>query len=117
MRLTSERNDGQYLKKIKSIDECLNKLGELEDIEEELGMSLNVFIRCLILLDENNFRPVSITKVGNEDFYLESITPVRFVVDMKNKMFVELDRPDGYEEKLRFADYGKTWALTKEELE
>ena len=29
MRLTKKRKDGQYLKTIKSIDECMNKLGKL----------------------------------------------------------------------------------------
>ena len=35
MRLTKKRKDGQYLKTIKSIDNCLNKLGQLEDILEK----------------------------------------------------------------------------------
>ena len=73
-----------------SVIHAINKLGQLEDIEEELGIDLITLFKAL-----------------------------------KNEPHIALRRAIGYwqlkdlagDDDLRTQDYGKTWALTKEELE
>lgn len=97
------------------IGKLLNKLGQLEDIEDELGIDLIIFMRCLKLLDEDKFTYCYyLTK--KKDFISTALTPVQFCIDLANKEFIELRRPKGYEQHLKFQDYGKTWALTEKEL-
>ena len=97
---------------IKNCGEILDKFGQLEDIEDELELDLVTFIRCLKLLDRDEFVYV----YRSDDLIYSAITPVQFLVDVTNKEFIELRREKGYEQHLKFKDYGKTWALTKEEL-
>ena len=99
MRLTKKREDGQYLKTIKSIDNCLNKLGQLEDIEEELGIELLTLFKALkngiwIYDNGNPFFTSRIKLVMQLDAIHCSISDIEVLLK----------------------DYGKTWALTKEEL-
>lgn len=74
-----------------------NKLGQIEDIEDELGMSLIAFYK---LLKTRKFTD------GKKDmiFFGFSAPDYEYILD-----------PFGT--KFKVADYGKTWALTKEELE
>lgn len=91
------------------------KLGKLEDIEEELGIPLEVLFKALKdgvyvrLKKENNIDFIEQLSMDNvmEDpcFYYcnaDTITINGFV----NPQYTEL----------YFKNYGKTWALTKEEL-
>lgn len=78
------------------INDITNKLGKLEDIEQELGIQLEVLFKAL-----------------KEGFY------VRFV-GLPARRLPEYSRFDFYNKKIdecNLKDYGKTWALTKEELE
>ncbi len=111
MRLT-EKNEFGYILHTKSIDNSLgneiaivgktaDKLGQLEDIEEELGIDLITLIKCIKSekgiwkkdLDGNlfNARCMLTCYFGRWQVYDKGI-----IYDLK--------------------DYGKTWALTKEEL-
>lgn len=112
MRLTKKREDGQYLKTIKPIDECMNKLGQLEDIEEELGIDSIIYIRM-----------TTGTKVFVKDKSYEQIfengimeqRQITYSYSFDHKCFcvnVYGTKTPIYYMK----DYGKTWALTKEEL-
>ena len=99
MRLTRKREDGKYLKTIKYIDECMNKLGQLEDIEEELGIELLTLFKALkngiwIYDNGNPFFTSRIKLVMQLDAIHCSISDIEVLLK----------------------DYGKTWALTKEEL-
>lgn len=84
--------------------EICQKLGQLEDIEEEIGIDL-------ITLFKLWFGKVNTiyTKMYGE---LNNC----FEVDIYNhRIEFILDEIDTYE--VTFEDYGKTWALTREELE
>ena len=90
-------------------DKTYRKLEKLEDIEEELDIELTTLFEIYNKMCEQKF---VYFKIGNEikieyyDYY---------VIDFKNKEII------GTEYELMgfysFKDYGKTWALTKEELE
>lgn len=73
---------------------ALNKLGQLEDIEEELGIDLITFFKAL----KNGIYG----RVGDK---IEHILAPNFSFCYR-KMYI-----------YKLTDYGKTWALTKEELE
>lgn len=70
-----------------------NKLHDLEDIEEELGIELVTLFKSVL-----------------NGFYVKDGNGITFVhkTDVKEKLMF-------FKESL-FKDYGKTWALTKEEL-
>lgn len=106
MRLTKKRKDGQYLKTIKSIDECMNKLGQLEDIEEELGIDLITYFKI------KSAKIVYVKELGH-DVSEMLVRNSKDGVNVCYKGFVDIPECDTY---LQLADYGKTWALTKEEL-
>lgn len=77
-----------------------NKLGQLEDIEEELGIDL-------------------ITLFTNKEFYCRHSNEIikrdclGILLPTKQIMLGDLWSFTSYD----LTDYGKTWALTKEELE
>lgn len=80
------------------IEEVSNKLGELEDIEEELGIDLITLFKALkqgyVWYDNEKFKI--------ECLYIKPRIHL-YVTDGVGACYME--------------DYGKTWALTKEELE
>ena len=105
MRLTKKGVDGYYGKCDWHMQD---KLGQLEDIEEELGIDLITLFKALLngvyykgAYGTNNYgkivyqeRPTILFEVANE---LYCFKPTFF-------------------DFIYFKDYGKTWALTKEEL-
>ena len=80
----------------------IDKLGQLEDVEEELGIDLVTLFKALkngIYVDEN---------------YMDFGTTNNFLCPNNLDYFdVNLKQIAG---GIYFKDYGKTWALTKEEL-
>ena len=117
MRLTKKtkelKNEICYLMPIDNELKALDKLGQLEDIEDELGIDLITLFKALkngIYVKEEHL-PKS---------------PIRFIVPdelvFDTEYLYQLKFCRAYT-KLRetcypfyFKDYGKTWALTKEEL-
>ena len=90
-----------------------NKLGKLEDIEDELGVDLLVKLRVEIAI-ANNIKRNKDTKVfcigcdgsiSEVSFYKFFPPCITVLSSVENQCF-ELD----------YRDYGKTWALTKDEL-
>lgn len=85
-----------------------DKLRRLEDIEDELGIDLITFVK--------------LTK-AKEVYDIEEDSATTFTyIDFENHLIVCIDDFDemsgrNFEWSYRFKDYGKTWALTKEELE
>ena len=83
--------------------ECVNKLGQLEDIEERIGIDLVTLFKILEMFDK------TIRNGECGDSYVNLPDGTTFSTDM------------GYVEEFieRFKklinDYGKTWTLTKEE--
>ena len=86
-----------YVDNFKAFDgKPIDKLCAIENIEEELGIPLEVLFKAL-----------------KEGFY------VRFV-GLPARRLPEYSRFDFYNKKIdecNIKDYGKTWALTREELE
>ena len=111
-RLTKKRKDGLYDNSYGVCDEEACKLGQLEDIEEELGIDLITLFKAM--------------KQGI--YYKEEVWGKMFsgfssiiYLSLKDKCLME-ECDDGsihdsiYYHNYYFKDYGKTWALTKEEL-
>ena len=95
------------------LQECheLNKkLKILEDIEEELGIDL---IKSIELCKQANIKKVVYIK----DEW--GIYPIKFLDDLDVELFSHrlYKNIGGFYVSLDLYDYGKTWALTKEELE
>ena len=83
-------------------DRIYNKLGQLEDIEEELGIDLITLFKAIkegvYTIHSNGERRIPCLAYNGA---------VGYILDFK------------YEQEAQYilSDYGKTWALTKEELE
>ena len=95
----------EWSKKDDMLYNAIQKLGQLEDIEEELGIDLILFFK--VLKSENlywKWEDGKIREADGKSFNFEKKT-----IDLYNDSW---ERFIGY-----IADYGKTWALTKEELE
>ena len=108
----------EYVPNEYSAHDRIYKLGQLEDIEEKRGISLSVLDRLLDYFDE--------VYIDNSDkpFYVKfldgiyPVNPVHLQFDFRNKRLVEEYNLDSLDDKTYpFSEYGKTWALTKEELE
>ena len=89
--------------------QCVNKLGQLEDIEEEIGIDLEILYKALksesIWIQKHigagKFRIVEVNIRGlNINKYTNEIT----IRDENNSLHI-------------LNVYGKMWALTREELE
>lgn len=80
------------------------KLGQLEDIEEELGIDLITLFKAL----KNGIYVVE----ENDNYIVED--NIRSIENWKDGWGITTNM-----EKLEllFSEYGKTWALTREELE
>ena len=92
-------------------EEALNKLGQLEDIEEELGIDFITLFKAL----KNGFYHID----KNKHIYTTKPTKgnggaMNFYVCLEC-IIAEDTFGDQYIYSLK--DYGKVWALTKEELE
>lgn len=89
-------------------ENCIHKLGQLEDIEEELGIDLVTLFKALkqdsIWVKEHNTKE-------------QEIVYERVILNFLNRTldFVEPRKEIGRGRNL--SGYGETWALTKEELE
>ena len=83
-----------------SVGEVVDKLGQLEDIEEELGIDLITLIKAL----KNG-----IWLKDKKDQFL----PYRCLL---RDDFILVLYEDIYKKEYLLKDYGKTWALTREEL-
>lgn len=103
MRLTEELPMGSYRAKTiylephRNEQECIYKLGQLEDIEDELGIDLITFFKIY------NTDKVYIK---GKDYYWKIKHYNRHSITVGTNKTIYLP----------LKDYGKTWALTKEEL-
>ena len=109
--ITTKKNDTAIYEKLKS----------LEDIEEELGIDLITLFKALKdgFYIKYNDKIVHIfpDKHITINFWYKTINvfiPPKFFIDCKKGTDYLSEAID---EEYWFKDYGKTWALTKEELE
>lgn len=112
MNRLTEKKDGLYY----DIEECVvsncsQKLGQLEDIEEELGIDLITLFKALKNgfwhIDEKKHIYKTKRNKGNcgAMCYYASLDCI-IAEDVFDDQYI-----------YRLKDYGKVWALTKEELE
>lgn len=88
------------------IEEAVDKLGQLEDLEEELGIDLLTLFKAL----KNG-----IWYKGHKDIYFVKGVCLDLVGEFF-ELWVEGHKIlDGIQ--IRLKDYGKTWSLRKEDLE
>lgn len=111
MRLTEKYEFG-YKGDCQQSCQCSDKLGQLEDIEEELDIDLLTLFKALkqgYIIDVFFNEEVRSMDVSGEQSLL---------VDFSNKCFYDcfISNAGKYDKCYYFKDYGKTWALTKEEL-
>lgn len=108
-RLTFKDNYGYYYIDFnRESENVLNKLGQLEDIEEELAIDLITFLQSLT---KNVF-----IKQGNKIIECET-PPILLNFDGEYYFEWHCEKLNDSFEQLPLKDYGKTWALTKEGLE
>ena len=85
------------------------KLSQLEDIEEELGIDLITLFKA-----QQIYWRIKYIDTGE---YSEIKKSYRVHYDFTRKQFLVYWEYDYFGFSLELKDYGKTWALTKEELE
>ena len=95
------------------IEEVVDKLGELEDIEDELGCPLETIFKALTQGVYAKYTVVWEPEVKKEVGKF-SVCLVRNIFGLKG-WFIMAGRKEIYFWGLN--EHGKTWALTKEELE
>lgn len=109
-RMTKKNEYGEYqpVEQGKILFDCLNKLGELENIEEEIGIDLITFFKFLNakVCYEKDPDDNEITKC-----LITGITKTGVLNVQEAFPYGECER------EAKFTEYGKTWALTKEELD
>ena len=122
-RYTEKRTNGVYIVKVKYLlknledgtNEQIEKLGKIEDIEEELGIDIDTFCNVLkngiYAKDHWVVFQQYVIRHYNTDEY-------EFIVNWEDKCFdiVEEFNEEVIEQRAFFEDYGEEWALTKEEL-
>ena len=93
------------------IEKDLDKLEEHRKIEKEIGIDLITLFNIDKQLNTKKEIWFKIEDEIDENLRFDSY----YIIDLKHKAFVKIEyEPLDY---LYFKDYGKTWALTKEELE
>lgn len=109
-RLTKKSSNGylpQYERETKeNYYDLVYKLGQLEDIEEELGIDLITLFK--IIKQKYVFNKEKI-KVVLLSLYLDIESNKLYIYGYIRNTFEDV--------RLYAKDYGKTWALTKEEIE
>ena len=97
------------------------KLCQLEDIEDELKVDLTILFKALnkgfYIKYNNKIIHIFPDKNMTVNFWYNTINvfiPPKFFIDCKKGTDYLSEEID---EEYWFKDYGKTWALTKEELE
>lgn len=98
MRLT-KKNNGKYVYDDIYCGEHIDKLGQLEDIEEI----------CLKLKTEPLYEKTTFGEIYKEDY-----TEYNIYYDFNSRSIVIYDYE--YVNDYPMEEYGKTWALTEEEL-
>lgn len=100
---------------IENSNACVDKLGKLEDIEEELGIDLITLFKAL----RNGIWTNQEQCYGDEKQGKIRFFQVRLLLEENAVGCIHNSMWKGKEviRTLYFKDYGKTWALTKEELE
>ena len=110
MRLTKKSDKLGYCLRHSSIstNKCWDKLGQLEDIEEELGIDLVTLFKAL----KNG-----VWVKYDADFGFTGKPKIVIEKDKCTEICLREKKWWIQENDFLLKDYGKTWALTKKELE
>ena len=92
---------------IETASSCLQSRSSLEDIEDELGIDLLTYFKI------KSAKSVYVKELGSDTSEM-LVRPSKDSIDVCYKGFVNIPECDS---SLQLKDYGKTWALTKEELD
>ena len=124
-RQTKKREDGLY----EDIDEgvvsnCSSKLGPYEDIEDELGIDLRllhkILTQTIYFIEEHPEYSEEYVKENGKVYFVNKGNVEQSIVQDCGEFFLRLrwlQGLKGIQEKMfPLNEYGKTWALTKEEL-
>lgn len=110
-----EYNKSQYKEMPKpTYEELYLKVNAIEEIQEELGIPLEVLFKALkdgAYMKMNN----KLWQCKNLDFYY-SICDKEYRLEAYSIINIEKFETT-YETSINIKDYGKTWSLTREELE
>lgn len=114
MRLTYKRGSGILVENTipygihdgVCYQDCVNKVGEYEDIEKELGIDIITLFKAI---QRGFYYSVEYEDELEEGYFKLNNTSMQ--IDFDKKAFIIEHQIFIY-----FKDYGKTWALTKEEL-
>ena len=104
-----DTNIEEFTSNHKLRNDLLNKLGQLEDIEEELGIDLITLFKVKQIYWRR--------KYINTGRYSDIEKSYRVYLDLQNRDIEVYREYDEFGFNLDLKDYGKTWALTREELE
>ena len=105
-------DENHTIKCKETIEKDLDQLEEYRKIEEELGIDL---ITLFNIDKQLNTKKEIWFKIEDEIDASYRYDGDYYIIDLKHKAFVKIVcEPIDY---FYFKDYGKTWALTKEELE
>lgn len=114
-RITKKRDGLYYDTDECMVSNCSQKLGPLEDIEEQLGVDLITLFKALNVCDgvwvKDKEYGLCNWSMGQLWFGYNSSKSESFI----NPQIYFLK--DGGYSYFKLSDYGKTWALTKEELQ
>ena len=104
-------DENHTIKCKETIEKDLDQLKEYRKLEEELEIDLITLFNIDKQLNTKKEIWFKIEDEIEENLRFDSY----YIIDLKHKAFVKIEyEPLDY---LYFKDYGKTWALTKEELE
>ena len=96
------------------VDEMTYKLGQLEDIEEEIGIDLITLFKAL--KEQTSIYYINGNKIIEFKCFCNEYSYHYKEVDFKREALEIYTDTCHLEKRLYFKDYGKTWALTGEEL-
>lgn len=115
MRLTCKTAVGYCDTSIATRENKLQKLGPLEDGEEKLGLPLSFLFSALqeseILISGPRIAYTLDGKLGYADIVMIDFKGKKVLTGYTDALFVTTEK------EFPFEEYGKTWALTREELE
>jgi hypothetical protein len=131
MRLTCKTAIGYCDTSIATRENKLYKLGQLEDLEEKLGLPLDVWV-YLMKYKLSTLRSYACDTPYPDDIYIENTfddeeqrerfmkvngRPQRFIlgIDFEKKV-VNVQGLEEWTKHVPFSEYGKTWTLTKDAL-
>lgn len=103
---------------VEDMNKALDKLSQLEDIEEEIGIDLVTLFTVSKVFCKSEIKKYTRDDYGikiEEILFSQIVKRDLMAINLQNKT-IQLGSSWSFK-NYKISDYGKTWALTKEELE